>query len=150
MSDIFILEDNKKSNIWNSALKQQAPLMDRINAFLLENQSLTVKEKVIFFRLLSTMINAWITLTKWISILEKQEKEGTVLKVILKKFWVSLKEWKWLSECIAMYPKSFSPAEVGMIESWEKTWKLNTSLKDLADQVEKNASINGKLKSALM
>lgn len=150
MSDIFILEDNKKSNIWNTWLKQQAPLMDRINAFLLENQSLTVKEKVIFFRLLSTMINAWITLTKWISILEKQEKDGTVLKVILKKFWVSLKEWKWLSECLALYPKSFSPAEVGMIESWEKTWKLNTSLRDLADQVEKIASINGKLKSALM
>lgn len=150
MSDIFILDENKKVDSTYDKLKNQAPLMERINNFLLANQALTVKEKVIFFRLLSTMINAGITLTKWISILEKQEKEGTVLKVILRKFGVALKEWKWLSECLAMYPKSFSPAEIGMIESWEKTWKLNTSLRDLADQVEKIASINGKLKSALM
>lgn len=150
MSDIFILDESKKHDSTYEKLKNQVSLMERINNYLLSNQTLTVKQKVVFFRLLSTMINAGITLTKGISILEKQEKEGTILKVILKKFWVSLKEWKWLSECLAMYPKSFSPAEIGMIESWEKTGKLNTSLKDLADQVEKIASINWKLKSALM
>ncbi len=152
MSDIFILdEDHKKQK--KSPIPSQfqwGNLMDKINNYLIAGQWLKTKDKVIFFRLMATMINAWITLMKAVQILEKQEKEGTVLKFILRQMNKELKEWKNFSLCLASFPKSFSPAEIGMIESWEKTWKLNRSLKDLADQVEKLASINGKLKSALM
>ncbi len=150
MSDIFILDEENKKNTSSKTIKIESSLLSKIDEFLLSKQSLTVKDKVIFFRLLSTMINSGITLSKWVSILEKQEKKQTILKNILLRFGKELKEWKGLSECLALYPSSFSPAEVGMIESWEKTGKLNTSLRDLADQVEKIASINGKLKSALM
>lgn len=154
MSDLFILDDKKDNNKKNDGIdsenKKSISILDKINAFLLSKQSLTIKQKVIFFRLLSTMINAWITLTKWISILEKQEKEWTVLKNILKNILIKLKEWNWLSECLQMFPSSFSYAEIWMIESWEKTWKLNTALNDLATQVEKISSINWKLKSALI
>lgn len=150
MSNLFILDEDKKNNTWTISTNTGGSFMDSINAYLLSKQALTVKQKVMFFRLLSTMINAWITLTKWVAILEKQEKEWTVLKNILKIFWSNLREWKGLSQCLLMFPSSFSAAEVGMIESWEKTWKLNTSLNDLANQVEKIASMNGKLKSALM
>lgn len=149
MSDIVILDDSNNDQKKDTQ-KKDIPLMDKINAYLLSKQSLQTKEKVIFYRLLSTMINAWITLTKAVAILEKQEKKQTVLKSILNSFLKELKEWKWLSECMSTFPTSFSPAETWMIESWEKTWKLNWSLKDLADQVEKIASINWKLKSALM
>ncbi len=151
MSDILILDDEKQQSKQKVVTQSEnIPLMDRINKFLLSRQSITVKEKVLFFRLLSTMINAWITLTKWIAILEKQEKKETVLKLILRNFQKELKEWKWLSECLEMYLGSFNPAEIWMVQSWEKTWKLNTALNDLANQVEKIASINWKLKSALM
>lgn len=150
MSDLFILDEEKKINTSIKSINNRSSFMDNINGYLLSKQSLTVKEKVMFFRLLFVMINAWITLLKSVAILEKQEKEWTVLKNILKNFWLSLKEWKGLSECLLMFPTSFSPAEVGMIESWEKTWRLNIALNDLANQVEKIASMNGKLKSALM
>lgn len=151
MSEIFILdEEQKKSNLKTSSNEPDVSLMDKINAYLLSMQWLKTKDKVVFYRLLSTMINAWITLIKSIQILEKQEKKWTVLQNILQKFLVELKDWKWLSECLKSFPASFSPAEIWMIESWEKTWKLNKSLKDLADQEEKLASINWKLKSALM
>jgi hypothetical protein len=32
--------------------------MDKINAYFLAKQSITVKQKVVFYRLLATMINA--------------------------------------------------------------------------------------------
>lgn len=150
MSDIFILDEEQKKSSSNDRFKEQKSFMEKINEYLLSKQSLKVKDKVVFYRLLSTMINSWITLIKSVQILEKQEKEWTVLKNILKKFIVELKEWKWFSECLRQFPVSFSLAEVWMIESWEKTWRLNKSLRDLADQVEKIASINWKLKSALM
>ncbi|MGE4443762.1 MAG: type II secretion system F family protein [Candidatus Altimarinota bacterium] len=151
MSDIFILdEESKKTSSAGNKTKSQKSFLSKIDDYLISKQSLTVKDKVIFFRLLSTMLNSGITLSKGVAILEKQEKKQTVLKNILNRFVKELKEGKGLSECLSLYPTSFSPAEVGMIESGEKTGKLNVSLKDLAEQVEKIASINGKLKSALM
>lgn len=151
MSDIFIIQDeDKNNNSQNTPITGKTSIIVKINEYLLSKQSLKVKEKVIFYRLLSTMINAWITLSKAVSILEKQEKRQTILKTILQKFLVELREWKNLSQCLSLFPASFNPAEIWMVESWEKTWKLNTSLKDLADQVEKIASINWKLRSAMM
>jgi len=159
MSDITILDDEqqsketKKSKFNFDFLKWDSSwwsLIDRINQVLFSLQSLKTRDKVVFYRLLSTMINSWISISKALYILEKQEKKETVLKFILKKMQVGIKSWKWLSECMSEFPKSFWNAEIWMVESWEKTWKLNTSLSDLANQVEKLASINWKIKSALM
>jgi type II secretory pathway component PulF len=44
----------------------------------------------------------------------------------------------------------FTDAEASIIESGEKTGRLNTSLLQLADQVEKVASITNKIKGALI
>lgn len=123
--------------------------MVKINKLLVAMQKVKIKDKVIFFRLLATMINAGISLVKAIAILEKQEK-NPVLKDILKIFQRELKEWKNLSECLEMFPASFSEAEIGMIKAWEKTGKLNDTLLEIADQVEKVASITGKIKSAMI
>jgi len=157
MSGILILDDDKKdSNVgsynitdegWIS--KSWGSFIDKINTYLLSLSTLKVKEKVIFFRLLSTMLNAWVWVVKSISILEKQEK-SQVLKKILEVFIYELKKWQNLSQCLAMYPGSFSDAEIWMIQSWEKTWKLNSVLVDLSDQLEKVASISWKIKGAMM
>ncbi len=123
--------------------------MDKVNETLLSFQALKVKDKLIFYRLLATMTNAWMSLIRSISVLEDQEK-NPVFKKILAKFVEELKSWKSLSECMDMYPESFSEAEVWIVKSWEKTWKLNVVLVDLANQVEKVSSITWKLKSAMM
>jgi type IV pilus assembly protein PilC len=90
-----------------------------------------------------------MTLIKGISVLEKQEK-NPYFKKMLSDMMVWLQEWKNLSDCLDEYPSSFSEAEIWVIRSGEKTWKLNEVMISLADQVEKLASINGKLKGALI
>lgn len=65
--------------------------MDVLNKFFISLQKVRIKDKVIFFRLLATMINAGISLVKAIAILERQEKNA-VLKQILKVFGQELKE----------------------------------------------------------
>jgi type IV pilus assembly protein PilC len=67
-----------------------------------------------------------------------------------KDFLINLREWKNLSECLENYPLSFWESEIGMVKSWEKTWKLNEVLISIADQVEKISSIITKLKWALI
>ena len=154
MADFLILDDEKNSqndnNVQNEvSTASSGTFMDRINDFIMSMQSVKIKEKVIFYRLLSTMTNAWMTLMKSIIVLEKQEK-NPVFKQILWRFGEELKEWKNLSECLEEYPASFSEAEIWIIKSWEKTWQLNKVLSDLASQIEKVESLTWKIKSAMM
>lgn len=156
MSDIVILSDENKD--WVSADakninfledNKHKTLFEKFNDYLIASQNINLKQKLIFYRLLSTMINAWISIIKSVKILQDQEK-NKVFRSILWRFGEDLKSWKSLSECLEYYPKSFWQAEIWMIKAWEKTGKLNTILVDLADQIEKVASISWKIKWALM
>lgn len=155
MEDIIILgeEENKEFNLDNASqnkkIKESDSFMDSINDFFASFKKIHIKEKIIFYRLMSTMLNAGMTLIKGISVLEKQEK-NPYFKKMLSDMMVWLQEWKNLSDCLDEYPSSFSEAEIWVIRSGEKTWKLNEVMISLADQVEKLASINGKLKGALI
>ena len=124
-------------------------IAEKVNDYLISIQKIKVKEKLVFYRLLSTMINAWMWLVKSVTVLENQEK-NLVFKRMLWVFRDRLKWWKTLSECIDLYPSSFWISEVWIIKSWEKTWKLNEILVELADQIEKVSSISWKIKSAMM
>ncbi|NDK10072.1 type II secretion system F family protein [Candidatus Gracilibacteria bacterium] len=156
MEDIIILgeEENKEFNIdslssHNKKSKDSMTFMDNLNAFVSSFQKIHTKDKIIFYRLMSTMLNAGMTLIKGISVLEKQEK-NPLFKKMLGEMIIGLQEGKNLSDCLDVYPSSFSEAEIGVIRSGEKTGKLNEVMTSLADQVEKVASITGKLKGALI
>ena len=148
MSDIIILE-NKDQNLkvfWKS---KRSNFLKKLNNVFLSFQRIKIRDKVVFYRLISVMLDSWMTLIKGITTLEKQEKNKHI-KAMYEDFLVNLKEWKNLSECLERYELSFSESEIGMVKSGEKTWKLNEVLLSIADQVEKISSIITKLKGALI
>ncbi len=154
MEDIIILWEEENSNPLKSSpvdtkAEPQKDFMTQLNEFVGSFSKIKTKQKIIFYRLMSTMLNAGMSLVKSVSVLEKQEKNPKFKKILWEMI-VGLKEWKNLSDCMDMYTSSFSDAEIGVIRSWEKTWKLNDVMTSLADQVEKVASVSGKLKSALI
>lgn len=154
MSDITILDEEQSSDAnkgiqSNSLQTEKTSFIEHLNDISLSFQNLKLKDKLVLYRLLSTMLNSGMGLVKGVWVLEKQEK-NPVFKSMLSAFIVELREWKTLSECLELYPKSFTAAEIGVVKSWEKTWKLNSVLTGLAEQTEKVASISWKLKSALM
>jgi len=154
--DIIILwEEEVKNKISDDLLMKKSDsedgqdFMTYLNNFFVGFWKVKIKDKIIFYRLMSTMLNAWMSIVKWVSVLERQEKNQT-FKNMLWEVVVWLREWKNLSDCLDEYPKSFDEAEIWVIRSGEKTWKLNEVMTSLADQVEKVASITWKLKSALI
>lgn len=138
----FFEEKKQKDTSWKT-------FMDKLNDFLFSIQKIKTKNKVIFYRLLSTMTNAWVSLLKSVSILEKQERDP-ILKRILWRFILELKEWRKLSDCMELFPRDFDSSEVWIIKSGEKIGLLNKSLTDLADQIEKIQSMSWKIKSAMI
>ncbi len=150
MSDIIILDETKdKIQKWVANISKNKIALEGLEKFILSLQSISIRDKVVFYRLISVMLNSWMTLMKSISVLEKQEKKP-IIKNMYLDFLVKLKEWKNFSECLELYTKNFSESEIGMVRSWEKTGKLNEALLNIADQVEKISSIVTKLKGALI
>ncbi len=157
MEDIIILgEEENENKISDKDILKKSPqekkklsFMEYLNDIAGGMWRIKTKDKIIFYRLMSTMLNAWMSLIKSIWVLEKQEK-NPVFKKILWEMLIGLKEGKNLSECMDMYPWSFDEAEIGVIKSWEKTGRLNDIMTSLADQVEKVASVSWKMKSALI
>lgn len=148
MSEIIIL-DNQEQSSQKSNDRWSKKLQVDLNVLLSSFNGIKIKDKVVFYRLISVMLNSWMTLIKAISTLERQEKNKT-LKGIYSNFLTNLRDWKTLSECLELYPMSFSESEIWMVKSWEKTWKLNEVLLTIATQVEKINSIITKLRSALI
>lgn len=146
MADFFILKDSP-TDLNN--IKVATSLTDRLNEWLVNSQKVKIDQKVILFRLLATMTNAGLPTLRAIDVLSKQEKNPIMIK-LLDALREGVKGGKPLSECFKWYGESFTDAECSIIESGEKTGKLNNALLQLADQTEKVSGISKKLKGALL
>ncbi len=150
MADFLILDNEKKNdNVNNVYNRKKSWFFWQIGELFYSFQKIRTKEKIQLYRLLSTMLNAWLTLVKAVWVLEKQQKKGTYKKILMR-FSENLTSWKRLSDCLADFPNDFSEAEVWMVKSGEKTWQLTDVLMELAVQTERLDSINWKIRSAMI
>jgi len=107
------------------------------------------KDLVLFFRQFSVLISASITLVQSLRIMSEQINNPTLRSVLIQ---VSneVDTGERLSDALAKHPKIFTDFHVSVIQSGEKSGKLDDSLNYLADEEEKNYDIMRKLKNALM
>lgn len=153
VKQLFIEADSggKKKNqkkVFDLALKNHGPI-EGINRWLASKSNLNQKDKVSFYRLFATMINAGISIIKSLSIL-KDQIESPKLTIIIEKVIERIEKGDTLSKALSLYPKEFLDAEIGMIHAGEESGQLNVALINLADQTEKSSSITKKLKGAMI
>lgn len=145
--DDLIIQDSV-SEAENESKKNSFSL-EKLDAWLLSKQKINTKQKVVFFRLLATMVNAGLPMLKSLAILEKQE-QSPLLQHLYIQIIEQIKGGKNLSNAMRSFDGMFADAEASIVESGEKTGRLNTALLQLADQVEKVSSISNKIKGALI
>jgi type IV pilus assembly protein PilC len=141
--DIVILdiEDGQKEAEVESTLTY-------IKHFLFKQWSVTLRQKVVFFRILATMVNASLTILKSLSALKKQEKDPKM--IAFYDFMITrIQSGTTMHEALDAYYGCFSSAEISIIEAGERTGKLNTALLQIAEQTEKIDSITRKIKGAM-
>ena len=109
-----------------------------------------VKPKVLttFTRQLATLVDAGLPLLRGLRVLEKQERNGT-LRRILGELALSIEGGSTFSEALAQHPKVFNRLFVNMVKAGELGGVLEVVLKRLAEFSEKAQKIKGKVKSAL-
>ncbi len=144
MTNIIILSEK-----FETPKVQQKSWWESINDVLVTNQKVKLKDKVTFYRLLATMVNAGLTVLQALKVLYSEQK-NPVMKKVQESILRDIQSGHNLSSTLRLFPKSFSDSEIAMVESGEKTGKLNVALLDLATQIEKLASLSKKLIGVLI
>lgn len=112
-------------------------------------KKIKIADLVIFTRQLSTMISAGVPLARSLAALQADVTNpymGEVLAGITK----DVESGTSLGDAFAKYPNVFSDVYVNMVRAGEEGGILDDILKRLAVQVEQDASIRKKIKSAMM
>lgn len=107
------------------------------------------KDKVIFIRQMSFMINAGLPLTQALEVAQAQIQNAhfrEVVEEILKDVQSGLSLYKALNK----HPKVFDTVVRNLIKAGEESGKLDLILERIADDLEKKQEFDGKVKGALI
>ncbi len=101
-----------------------------------------------FTRQLATLLDAGMPLLRSLRLLNEQEP-NRYFKAVIADLALCIEAGGSFSEALAQYPKIFDRLYVSMIKAGELGGMLETSLKRLADFMEKTARIKGRIKAAM-
>ncbi len=110
---------------------------------------LSITEKVLIVKQLSTMISAGIPLIQAIDILVQQaEKESTKEKI--QNIYKSIESGISLSEAFEKEEGIFSEVQINLIAAGEKSGNLNEMLGKVAEDMDKSKNLRGKIVGAMI
>ncbi len=107
-----------------------------------------LRDLVIFTRQLSTMISAGVPITRCLTTLQEQS-ESKYFQLVIADITKEVEGGTPLGDAFAKYPNVFSDVYVNMVKAGEAGGILDEILKRLAAQVEQDASMRKKIKSAM-
>jgi type IV pilus assembly protein PilC len=111
--------------------------------------TVSMHEKILFGRNLGSMIESGLTLTRALSVMERQNKNRKFKKTI-HSISESVKKGNTLSDSLRDFPKVFSDLFVSMVVSGEESGQLVNSLETISSQMEKTYILKKKVKGAML
>lgn len=112
-------------------------------------KKITIDDKVLFSRQLATMVNAGLPLIEGLSILGENVENGSFSKVILQ-IKSDVEGGDTLTDAMAKHPKVFDTLYVNLIRAGEAAGMLDQILLQLSTYLEKAATLQRKIKSAMI
>lgn len=108
-----------------------------------------IRDKAIFAHQLATLLRAGMMLTTALKTLSKQNNNKH-FKTVIAQIHDKVEQSSTLSEAMSMYPKVFSRVYTTIVEAAEQSGSLVETLLMLSKQLKSQASVNSRIKSALM
>ncbi|MBP7177173.1 MAG: type II secretion system F family protein [Thermoclostridium sp.] len=119
----------------------------KFSAFLSSEKKVTMGELSIFSKQLSAMISSGIPITRSLYTLSKQNSNPT-LKSALEDIAKNVESGMSISDSFAAYPRIFPDIYIAMVQSGEVGGVLETTLKRLSVQLQKEKQLKDNIKSA--
>ncbi len=107
------------------------------------------EDKINFAKNLSVMIDAGLSVSRAIAILQKQSTNKK-LSSLFEQIVLSVNSGNTFSKSLEMFPKIFPELFVSMVKAGEESGQLASSLKIVAEQLEKSNNLTKKIKGAMI
>ena len=111
--------------------------------------SISLWEKVNFFRLLSVTQKSWLWIRESLEAILYSEKNPTLRKIISSMI-DGINEWKSLSWVMEEHKNFFDNSEIALISSAETMGNLPETLDGIANELENLQLVKSKIKNAMM
>ncbi len=109
----------------------------------------SLKDRTMFARQISTMIEAGLTLSQSIRLLIQQMKKGK-FRLVMEGVLNDIQDGFSFSTALSKYPEVFDQIFVNVVRSGETTGKLEVVLAQLSTNMENEVKVRSKIKGALM
>lgn len=136
---------NENNLIIISLEEQTDGILEKLNPF---GHRVNRKDLVLFSRQLSTLISARVPILQSLRILQDQITHKYLLSVI-RDLIASIENGESLSLALSKHPAVFNDVYISLVKSGEASGSLDKSFLYLADQMEKDYELRGKVKGAL-
>ena len=143
------IESARKMLIENKLMPITLNQAKGISEYLPFFNKISLKSKTLFARQLATMIQAGLSLNQAMRLLIRQSKKGRMQQV-LESVQSDIQDGLSFSTALERFPDVFDNIFINVIRSGEATGKLEVVLQQLAETLEKDVTIRGKIKGALM
>jgi type IV pilus assembly protein PilC len=117
--------------------------------FSIRRGKIPTKQKVLFSRQLSTLINAGLPLLQSLNTVRNQTKNQALADVI-GKIIADVEGGGTLAEAMSKHPNAFNNIYVNLVAAGETSGSLDTALDRIALQQEKDAEIVSKVRGAMI
>src|SRR3954453_11908079 len=114
----------------------------------LTSKKVKLKELSVFSRQFATMVNSGLPILRALAILSDQT-ENPELARVLGVMRTDIEQGASLSGAMVKHPKVFNDLFVAMVKSGETGGSLDEVLLSLADMIENEVKLRGKIKSAM-
>ena len=124
-------------------------LFEAVNSWVIEMSPVSLQDKLLFFELLAAMINAGVSMSDALELLQDQTPNQKLVRVI-QKMRMEIESGSSLAEAMGKFDDIFDRATCSVVEAGEKSGKLNEILKELVSQYERLNTVGKKIKSVMM
>ena len=145
--DIARTEGHKISRVGNASSGLKKLLnVERLNYLLSRVKS---DELVMMTRNLGSMLKAGLTVTRALSVIERQSSNPR-LKGVIKRIVEQINSGEQFGSALKEFPEVFSDLYVAMIRAGEESGNLAESLQTLSIQMERSSNLTKKVKGAMI
>lgn len=154
-----VFEGESKSDLFKEVEKNAATIIDYseksgksfdvLEKFTSMFSRIKMMDKIVFARNLANMLDAGLSFTRALTVMEKQTKNNK-LKAVFQSITADISSGKTFHDALDKYPKVFPPIFVSMVKAGEESGNLSESLKTIALQMEKTYTIQKKIKGAMI
>lgn len=110
---------------------------------------ISLRDKILLAKNLGSMLDSGLSLTRALSIIERQSSNPSMSEAI-KNISDNVSKGQTLNQSFGLYPKVFPPLFISMVKVGEESGGLSGSLKILSSQMEKTYILKKKIRGAFM